>query len=426
MSKVWTLDAVKKAKEAGELIIIYQGKVYNITKWLPYHPGGMDATDAITAFHPKWVLEEKLPKFCVGGLAEYHPSKASRDFLALEARLQKEGYFETNYWFYVREFIKTCILTSLAVWLLVKGRPGWFEVVASCLTLAAMWHQVAFVAHDAGHNGITHNRYIDGAIGTLVANFVGGLSIGWWKSSHNVHHIVTNDPEHDPDIQLLPFFAVTTRLFTGVYSTYYKAFLEFDLPAKLLIRFQHLYYYIILGFGRFNLHALSISHLSKNNQVNPYRMHEIALTSIFWCWYLYLLSYVPTWPMVVVYVLLGHIATFLLHVQITLSHYGMSCEEHAEDEEFAVKALRTTMNVDCPWYIDWLHGGLQFQVEHHLFPRMPRHNLRKVRPFVRQYAKDNGITYVEYPFAEGNWVVLANLKHVALQAPSLASILGKE
>lgn len=55
-------------------------------------------------------------------------------------------------------------------------------------------HQIMFTAHDAGHRGITHNFVVDTLIGIFIGDLCCGLSIGWWKSSHNVHHLITNDP----------------------------------------------------------------------------------------------------------------------------------------------------------------------------------------------------------------------------------------
>lgn len=80
--------------------------------------------------------------------------------------------------------------------------------------------------------------------------------------------------------------------------------------------------------------------------------------------------------------------TFPLHVQITLSHFGMSTTDFGPSEPFPVKQLRTTMDVDCPEWIDWFHGGLQYQVVHHLFPRLPRHNLRQCVPLVRRFCQE--------------------------------------
>lgn len=105
----------------------------------------------------------------------------------------------------------------------------------------------------------------------------------------------------------------------------------------------------------------------------------------------------------------------LLHVQITLSHWGMPTSDLGPAESFAMRQLRTTMDVDCPPWLDWLHGGLQFQAVHHLFPRVPRHNLREVQGLVREFCRKTELTYHCHGFVEGNQVVLNRLEEVAKQ-----------
>src|SRR6185436_15902053 len=117
----------------------------------------------------------------------------------------------------------------------------------------AFWHQLAFTAHDAGHMGITHHFHVDSVIGIFIADFCGGLSLGWWKRSHNVHHIITNSPEHDPDIEHLPFFAISHRFLKSLYSTYHNKVMAFDAFAQFFVPYQQYLYYIVLLFGRFNL-----------------------------------------------------------------------------------------------------------------------------------------------------------------------------
>jgi delta8-fatty-acid desaturase len=69
---------------------------------------------------------------------------------------------------------------------------------------------------------ITHDYFIDTALGVFIASFLGGVSLTWWKANHNIHHIVTNSPEHDPDIQHLPFIATSQRFFGSLTSSFYK------------------------------------------------------------------------------------------------------------------------------------------------------------------------------------------------------------
>ncbi len=73
------------------------------------------------------------------------------------------------------------------------------------------------------------------------------------------------------------------------------------------------------------------------------------------------------------------------------------------------------MDVNCPAWLDFLHGGLQFQAVHHLFPRVPRHNLRRAQKYVREFCADVGIPYVVYGFVQGNGEVLGRLEEVARQ-----------
>ena len=110
-------------------------------------------------------------------------------FRALHQRVHDEGYYECRFSNYATEIGRYLALFGLFLTLL---HYEWY--ILSAVALGIFWQQIMFTAHDAGHCGITHNYVIDSLIGIFIGNFVCGLSIGWWKSSHNVHHFVTNDP----------------------------------------------------------------------------------------------------------------------------------------------------------------------------------------------------------------------------------------
>ncbi|KAI8212521.1 Fatty acid desaturase [Colletotrichum sp. SAR 10_76] len=94
-------------------------------------------------------------------------------------------------------------------------------------------------------------------LGIFIADFMGGLSLGWWKKSHNIHHIVTNSPEHDPDVEYLPFLADSHRFLAGLRSTYYDRVMEYNAVARFYMKFQKFSYYPLLALRRFNLYRLS-------------------------------------------------------------------------------------------------------------------------------------------------------------------------
>ena len=337
-------------------------------------------------------------------------------------RLRAEGLFQCNYLSYFIELTRYTFLFSMFLILL---RSGWYGT--SGLFLGMLWHQLVFTVHDAGHMGITHNFTIDTVVGIMIADFIGGLSLGWWKRSHNVHHIVTNSPEHDPDIEHMPFFAISHRFFNSLRSTYYDRIMTYDPFAKFMLRYQHYLYYPVLLFGRFNLYRLSWEFLivgqgPKKGPAWWHRWLEIAGQLFFWYWFGYKVVYqsIPTAIGRFTFVMVSHMITAPLHVQITLSHFAMSTADLGTNESFPQKMLRTTMDVDCPEWLDFVHGGLQFQAIHHLFPRMPRHNLRRTQKLVQEFCREVDIPYALYGFVDGNKEVIGRLADVGRQAAILA------
>lgn len=211
-----------------------------------------------------------------------------------------------------------------------------------------------------------------------------------------------------------------------MHSSYYDFTFLWDGFANIAVQFQHYSYYPVMCIARFNLYLLSWLHLLSPRSTNLgsaswTRPTEIAFMLCYWYLFGYLLVWksIPTWTMRILFVLVSHIITMPLHVQITLSHWAMSTADLGEAESFPQRQLRTTMDVDCPAWFDFIHGGLQFQAVHHLFPRVPRHNLRGVQVLVRQFCKEVGIDYKIMGFVDGNKKVLGRLGEVANQVEIL-------
>jgi delta8-fatty-acid desaturase len=346
----------------------------------------------------------------------------TQKYRELQERIQKEGLYECNYGAYGIECLRYGSFLCAFLFLL---HAGWY--ITSAIPLACLWHQLTFTVHDAGHMGITHDFTTDSTIAMFIASFMGGLSACWWKYNHNVHHFVTNHPEHDPDIQYIPLFSITHRFMESLTTTFYGWVMEYDAFAKFMIRIQHYTYYPIMLFARFNLYRLSWMYLlgGKGPKKGPawwHRYFEIAGILVFWSWYGYGVVYksIPDNWSRFWFVLITHALTSPLHVQITLSHFAMSTADLGVHESFAQKMLRTTMDVDCPQWLDFFHGGLQFQAIHHLYPRIPRHNLRKTQKLVQEFCNEVDIPYALYGFVDGNKMVIGRLADVARQAAILA------
>ncbi|POY74178.1 hypothetical protein BMF94_2752 [Rhodotorula taiwanensis] len=411
-----------------------------------------------------------------------------RSVKRLYARLQTKGLDRPPRFLagYGPSLVIYIALAVLSVWTYRRalGTSSTGDYLAAAVCLGAFYHQVTFVVHDAGHTGLTGSWMVDRLCGIGLANFIGGLSLGWWADNHNVHHLVTNAPEHDPDIQHLPFFAISTRFFDSIKSTYYDRLVAFDAFARFVLPYQHKLYYIVMCFARFNLFALSYSFLltrwpGRRSPLFKLRILELVGIIFFWSWFGgIVLRNMDTAAHRWLYVIVSFAVTSPLHVQIVLSHFSQPisifpADSTPADDKLAGKVpraslelleshphrqLRTTMDVSCPTYLDFLHGGLNFQTPHHFFPRIPRFNFRAVAKEIERWVdvenaaletrtekdpksgeerrvrywrshrlKDGeGLVYKKMTFVEGNRSVLGVLKGVAQQVELLAKVAEKD
>ncbi|KAF8213113.1 delta 8-sphingoloid desaturase protein [Mycena galopus ATCC 62051] len=351
-------------------------------------------------------------------------ARHSAAYKELHKRVRDAGLYDTRYITgYGPEVLRYCLLAALSAY---AYWHAWF--ISSALFLGLMWQQLTFTAHDLGHVSVTHNWAIDRLLGILIADWIGGLSIGWWVNNHNVHHLVPNHPTHDPDIEHLPFIAISPVFFDSIWSSYYKRTLHFDRFAKFFVALQHRLFYVVLLLARFNLYANSYPFILKQafdtKRARGGRWAwalEVAGIVFFWCWFGRVLAGTGSWRGGLMYLLVSHVAAAPVHIQIVLSHFSMSTADLGPTESFAARQLRTTTDVICPDSIGFIHGGLQLQVTHHLFPRLPRHNLKAASVLVKEFAKEQGLTYAEFGWISGNGDVLDVLKGVADQV----KIIGK-
>ncbi|WOL00836.1 acyl-lipid (9-3)-desaturase [Canna indica] len=226
------------------------------------------------------------------------------------------------------------------------------------------------------------------AIHALCGGLMGYLwiYIGWWKRNHNFHHIVGNSLDFDSDLQHLPLFVVSSKLFNSLTSYYYERKMNFDSVSRFFVNYQHLPFYPVMCFlARINLFAQSILLLISNKKV-PDRCQEILGVMVFWVWYPLLVSCLPNWGERFIFVLASFSVTSIQHVQFCLDHFSsIVYVGPPKGNDWFEKQTMGTVDILCSPLMDWFHGGLQFQVEHHLFPRLPRCHLRNISPIVKEH-----------------------------------------
>mmetsp|Transcript_9678 Transcript_9678/g.12564 ORF Transcript_9678/g.12564 Transcript_9678/m.12564 type:complete len:478 (+) Transcript_9678:150-1583(+) len=443
---ILTRDEVKRISDPNSnLLLIIEDKVYDVTNWQYKHPGGhltlralcgKDATESYYAMHSAKLARTFLKSQPVIGTVE--PKMKDADamtgaFRDLTKAMLESGMYETKYSFYYI-LVARIFAMFAGVLYLVLCRDEFEAHCAAGMLLGLVWQQAAFIGHDLGHNGISHNRLIDSYLGLFFGNLFTGFSIGWWKRSHNVHHIVTNSIEHDPDIQHLPFFAVNEHfLHSKVFSTWFNHVLPLSNVAHVLVKYQHYLYYPIMAFARFNLYVQSLLHAIQVGVYNTKEYHwngPLQLWTLvgFHVWMFALTMQIPTVFGRLMFYLLAQNVAGILHIQITLSHFSMPTYNGVTyddvDNGYVRTQLKTSLDIDCPYWMDWFHGGLQFQVVHHLWPRIPRHNLRLAQDILISFCKEHDLTYHRMGFFKANISVISQLKETSMSTKSFSDIFS--
>jgi fatty acid desaturase len=258
---------------------------------------------------------------------------------------------------------------------------SWWQLVTGAY-LAVVFTQLAFVGHDAGHRQIFRSRRANDRVGLLHANLLVGVSFDWWVAKHNRHHTNPNHEDLDPDISITAL-AFTTDQATARHGLVrllgrYQAWLFFPL---LLLEAAHLHLASLKAILRGSGRANTIEGLLLLAHVAGYVTVLVVVLS----------------PLQAVAFLVVHQGLFGLYLGCAFApnHKGMPTLTDADQLDFLRRQVLTSRNVAGSRLVDFVLGGLNYQIEHHLFPTMPRPNLRHAQPLVRAFCHQHGLPYVE-------------------------------
>lgn len=424
----FSLAEVAKHNARDDLWIVVDERVYDITSFLDKHPGGIgpvlnmagkDCTDVFANYHAARVYKTMLPSYLIGEVSGVVVPPHVEDFRAVRQELLRRGLFETDHRFYAKLGCWLAALFCGALWLSLACESASAHM-AGAAVMGLFWQQLAGVGHDLGHSGVTHSFHTDHRIGSVCAALM-GLSTCWWKSDHNTHHVVCNSVEHDPNIQHMPLLAVAPgSIAKPFYSSYHAKWFQLDAATRAIVSRQHFFFYPLMMVARINLYIQGWIFLLAKKETIHYRKLEALSLGLFHLWVGAVMYSMPTSLQSICWILVAHAVSGLLHVQIVLSHWSMhTYSGHAYNgakDEWYITQLLTTLNVDCPEWMDWFYIGLQFQIEHHLFPRLPRHNLRKARELVKGVCKKHNLPYHEPGFFAANLEMWEQLRATARRA----------
>jgi fatty acid desaturase len=303
------------------------------------------------------------------------------EYTQLSRQVKQAGLLERRLgWYAAKIGANLTLLAGGWAAFAVIGESWWQLVTAAYLAVA--FTQLAFVGHDAGHRQIFRSRRANDLVGLLHANLLVGVSFDWWVSKHNRHHSNPNHEDLDPDI------SITALAFTPDQASSRHGL------VRLIARYQGWLFFPLLLLEAVHLHIAS----AKAKVQGQGRTNAVEG--------LLLLIHVAGYAAVLLLVLSPLQAVVFLAVQQGLfglylgcafapNHKGMPILREADELDFPRRQVLTSRNVAGSRLVDFVLGGLNYQIEHHLFPNMPRPSLRRAQPLIRAFCEQHGLDYTE-------------------------------
>uniref|UniRef100_A0A4W5M9J7 Fatty acid desaturase 2 n=1 Tax=Hucho hucho TaxID=62062 RepID=A0A4W5M9J7_9TELE len=397
-SAVYTWEEVQRHSHRGDQWLVIDRKVYNITQWAKRHPGGIrvishfageDATDAFTAFHldPNFVRKFLKP-LLIGELAPTEPSQDHgknaalvQDFQTLRDRVESEGLLRARLLFFSLYLGHILLLEALALGLLWVWGTSWSLTLLCSLMLATSQAQAGWLQHDFGHLSVFKKSSWNHKLHKFVIGHLKGASANWWNHRHFQHHAKPNVFSKDPDINSLHVFVLGD-----------KQPVEYGIKKLKYLPYhhQHQYFFLIgpplLIPVYFHIQILRTMFLRQDWVDLAWAM--TFYLRFFCCYYPFFGFFGSVALMSFVRFLDSHWFVWVTQ----MNHLPMEMD-HERHQDWLTMQLIATCNIEQSTFNDWFSGHLNFQIEHHLFPTMPRHNYHLVAPLVRTLCEKHGVSY---------------------------------
>ena len=321
------------------------------------------------------------------------------DYAQLSRLVRATGLLRRRRGYYIVKISVNLLLLfgGWAVFFLL-GRSWWQMLVA--VFLGVMFTQTGFIGHDAGHRQISGSKRTDDVIGRIHGNLLIGLSFGWWTSKHNRHHAHPNQVGRDPDIggRAVAFTPEQARARGGL--------------GRLLAGYQAWLFFPMLLLEGLHLHVAGFRTLL-GHRSTAVKLVDGGLLAAHIIGYLIAVFLVLS-PVQAVAFLLIQQGVFGLYLGCSFApnHKGMATFGEDEKVDFLRRQVVTSRNIRGNWFTDFALGGLNYQIEHHLFPDLPRPSLRRAQEPVRAFCEQHGIAYHETGLVDSYVQVLRHLNTV--------------
>ncbi|MFI8004956.1 fatty acid desaturase family protein [Streptomyces sp. NPDC086010] len=327
------------------------------------------------------------------------PQAAGSDFAPLLKTVKGQGLLERRTGWYVGGIaVNLAALAAVVTGMVLLGDTWWNLFLA--LPLAVLWTRTAFFGHDAGHAQISGDRKAARIVGLAHANLLLGMNEAWWNDKHVRHHANPNHVDKDPDVGV------------GALVWTQKQAAQREGLARLLTRNQARLFFPMLLLEGIALKIYGFQFLRRQ----PVRERVVSglLLAGHLALYATLLLGTLSPGKAAVFSLVHH-ALFGLHLGMAFApnHKGMEMPDPDGDRwGHLQRQVLTSRNVRGAVLTDWFLGGLNYQIEHHLFPSMPRPHLRLAQPLVKAHCESIGMPYAETGLIESYRQALRHMHEV--------------
>ena len=334
-----------------------------------------------------------------GGKSE----NTASEYSALLHTVRDAGLLGRRKTFYIVMFGVISLLTAGAWTAFAVIGDSWFQLLVAA-GLGILFTQFAFLAHEASHRQVFASGKANDTSGRVLANVFVGISYSWWMTKHSRHHANPNVIGKDPDIE--PDFIVFRE----------EDAKQVGRVAAFITRKQGYFFFPLLLLEGLNLHITSLKTVFGRGKVDK-RALEISMLSVRILGYLAVVFYFL--PLGMAFAFVGvQLAVFGLYMGASFApnHKGMPQLPKDSKVDFLRRQVLTSRNIRGGAAMDTFMGGLNYQVEHHLFPNMARPNLKRAQQIVREYCATHKIDYTETSLMQSYGIVVEYLNRVGLAA----------
>ncbi|MBF4457860.1 acyl-CoA desaturase [Pseudoclavibacter sp. VKM Ac-2867] len=329
--------------------------------------------------------------------------RITQSYGAVSKAIRGQGLLDRTLGFYGALAAGLLVALAAAIASFILLGDSWFQLLIAA-ALGVIFTQFAFLAHEASHRQVLTSGRANDRLGRFLAAGIVGMSYSWWMTKHTRHHANPNKKGKDPDIDF------DTISFTEESASEQRGLLA------LITRKQGYLFFPLLTFEGYNLHFRSIKSLFSREKITG-RWVELTMIAVRFAIYLGAIFWMLPFGLAVAFVAV-QMAVFGVYMGASFApnHKGMPLIPADVKLDFFSRQVLTSRNVRGGWWASALMGGLNYQIEHHLFPSMPRPHLARAREIVRAHCEEQDVPYTETSLLESYRIVIEYLNRVGLHA----------